>query len=426
MNVSIQKKAVRSNKKLSLIDQYLPDVLLIFFILQQFGYSYHISFGSVGLVLMAYLVRNDLSMSSLKIPFLLTLLILLSHLWCLVKYGYNENMLIIFRILLNAYFLFSILRFRSKINMPSHNLMILVTTVICLVAWYQLFIDRSLQVPPDYFAMGENLTFREDEHEYDLYKNKTRTSSIYSEPSYFGMILCSLYALILKSNMRFKFLIIVIIIFTQLMISSGLGIAGTVLITIVIANDISFKDLTYNQILFYIVIGLSVMACWLLLLSFLQKNHFSWAIIERILASENETDASLQVRFIDPFLLIWENFVNFDWLGVPNNTIDHFSYVIRHYRYFPGHNGILNLLIFYGLTGFTILILLSYQLRNPLEWILIIIIGSQNGGFLDYPKVLSLLFVIMALRGASITPKSSGRFSELNRHTNKIVIKYTK
>lgn len=390
------RDAYLNNNKVNWLDRHLPDVLLISFVLQQFGLSYHLSFGSVGLVLIAYLVRNNLSLAALKIPFLLTPLILLSYFWVLARYGYDERILSVFPTLISMFFLFAILRKGISIKLPSASVLVGVTLIICSVAWYQLFVDNSLQVPESYFAMGSNISLAEDSNVYDFYQNILRTDSIYSEPSYFGMVLCCLYVLFFYSTTKLKLPAILIIIITQLMAGSGLGIAGMLfLITFTLLKGFS------PQSILRLTVGVIAIIFMLVLLN-RSLDSFEWAIFERVTSASAEGDSSGNVRFLSPFILIFENIKNGDWIGVPSNFYDHFMYTNLYDSMgdFPGHNGILGILTLFGLFGLLMLVLLAKRLRSPLEWSLVLIIGSQNGGFLTYEKVFSLIFIILALRGA--------------------------
>lgn len=380
-----------NNNKFSWLDQYLPDALLIFFVLQQFGFSYHFSFGSVGLVLMAYLVRNDLSISFLKTPVLLTPLVLFSFVWVLARYGYDEKLLSLFPISISIFFLYAILRYEMAIKLPSANALIGVTVIICSVAWYQIIVDRTFQVPEYFFAMGSNISFTEDSDIYDLYKYSLRTNGIYSEPSYLGMVLCCLYLLLFSSDAKYRIPVMLFVVITQIVVGSGLGIVGMILLTFVLMRRMSFR-----YWLPFVLVSIAIM--WLLIGGVLSGYDFAFG--NRLASAGVAGDSSGVVRFLSPFLLIYENFINFDWFGVPSNFYSHYMYTNLYGSMsdFPGHNGILGLLIQFGLFGILMLVVLSKRLKSQVEWVVVLIIGSQNGSFLTYEKVFSLIFVILALR----------------------------
>lgn len=416
MNTAFQNRDTFLNvSKLNWLDKHLSDVLLVFFVLQQFGFSYHLSFGSVGLILIAYLVRNNLSVLHLRVPFLLTPLILLSYLWVLVRYGYDQRILSIYPTLISTFFLFAILCNGISIKMPTPKVLVGVTMIICSVAWYQLFVDRSLQVPEIYFAVGSNMSLTDDPSIYDFYKYILRTNSIYSEPSYFGMVLCCLYVLIFYSTTKLKLTVILIVTITQLIAGSGLGIAGMlILITLTFLKGFSIqKILRLKAKLITIILLLVILSRSL--------ESFEWAIFERVISSITEGDSSGTVRFFSPITLIFENFKNGDWIGVPSNFYDHFMYTNLYSTMgdFPGHNGILGLVIQFGLFGIVVLVALARRLRLSLELALVMIIGSQNGGFLTYEKVFSIIFIILVIRSVS-TKQNCCKSNAINPHVSNL------
>lgn len=371
----------------------IRNLLLVCFVLQQFGVNFHLSFGSLGLVLMAFLFRNKLSVTDFKVPLILISLVVLSFIWVLVKYGYDDQILRVFPVSIAILFLFSLLKPDRSIESPPVTFLVGVTLIISLVVWYQIFVDRALQVPEYLFAMGSNSSFSEDVSKYEFAKNALRSNGIYSEPSYMGMVLCCLFAFIFKSTGWLRNIGLLIIIVTQLISGSALGIIGLFFLMIVLVGRSSFKHLitvfVFGLLAQFIVTNMTAI-------------NFDFSFGDRIESVASASDGSTQARLISPFFLIYENIANFDWFGVPSNYFDHFLYTYLYVTMgdFPGHNGLLGMIMLYGIGGVAILYVLFSRLKNPLEWILVIIIGSQNGGFVTYEKVFSLLYVILTIRGA--------------------------
>ena len=374
----------------------LPNVLVFFFLLQQFGLSYHVSFGSAGLLLICYLTKHNIPLSSFKVPYIFTFLFTLSYFFVLIRYGYEKQLLRLLPTLVCAFFLLLILRYETSIKLPSASVLVGSTIIICLILWYQLFFDRSFQVPERFFSLGSNSSFSVNADVYDLYKYSLRSNGIYSEPSYLGMILCCMYVLIFKSTLKYKIPAMLLVIFTQILTGSGLGIVGLFVLTIALMHESSYRFSSRNIVFVVVIVPITIFVFTKMLSAY----DFSFA--SRLIDAKIGNDASFMVRFLNPFILIYENVINFDWLGVPSNFYDHFLYTRLYdtHASFPGHNGILGLLIQYGIVGILMLFVLLRQLRSPVEIVLLFIIGSQNGGFLTYEKVFSMLFVILALRGA--------------------------
>ena len=126
---------------------------------------------------------------------------------------------------------------------------------------------------------------------------------------------------------------------------------------------------------------------------------------------DKEGDASGNTRFIDPLKLIAYEFKNYNYFGVPSNTYNYFliTNLYQSTADFPMHNGILNLIIWFGIFGFIHLYCLIKKLNNSTEYILIFLVGFQNGNFYSYEKVFTIIYLIFFYRAISYaeTPKLS-------------------
>lgn len=402
----MQKIALTSLTKETLkinISKYYPTALLICFILQQIGLNYHFSFATLGLALSLYLVRHRIDKNSLQKSLWLCIAVSLSYFLVLARYGYQDQLLRSLPTIVSLAALVLLLNKELYIPAPSEKIISTIALFICSIAWYQLFIDKSLQLPEYLFAKGSNLSYTDDISIYAYHQNTLRANSIYTEPSYLGMILCCLYALISKNTIRRKNLIILIIIITQLLCGSALGIFGTALITAILIAKSSSKK---------VLLPILLIAPPLIHLLFSQLLHkYEFTLLTRMLNEGG--DASFLVRIVNPFFLIAENIANFDYLGIPSNFYDHFLYtgLYNSMGDFPGHNGILGLVLHYGIAGMLIIALILTKLKNPLEWCLFLIIFSQNGSFLSYDKVLTFTFTLMTTRYLSVQNSKTDRQS---------------
>lgn len=378
------------------LNSIFVNLCLVAFVFQQFGLNYHISFGSLGLILIWFITKESISSLNVKTPLKLVPMLLLSYLWVLIRYGYDEKILSIFPLTISVFFLFYLLRRNLYISPPSSALLTFLTVFLCVIAGYQLFFDKSFQIPPTYYAMGENLASADSMNVYEFYAYSLRANSIYSEPSYLGMILCCLYVLIFYSDALYKGPLLLLIFLTLILTGSGIGTVGLGILTLTMYADLSTRMKFYYS---------TAVLFGFLLIVFLASGvlgQYDFALFDRVSDFSRQGDTTFEIRFINPFILIFENVVNFDWFGVPSNFYDHFYYtnLYDNMEYFPGHNGILGLFIQFGVLGFIVLYLVFRQLLSPVEFALFFIIGSQNGALLTYEKAFSILFVLAVLRGS--------------------------
>ncbi len=372
------------------ISKYFSDIALITFVLQQLGPNYHISFSTFGLALTAYVARHKITKTAFQRAFLLCIAVSFSYSFTFIKYGYQDQLLRQFPTIISLFFLITLFRKNISIRPPTSGLVLVISISLCMITFYQLFVDRSLQLPGYLFAKGSNLFSADEQSSAEDLSNILRANGIYSEPSYLGMVLCCLYTMIITGRNRYKAYGALVILITQLLAGSALGIFGTILITLIFVAD-------HPRKYFMIVASIGALAITYALLDPLSGSH-ELHILNRV--TSEDSDASLAVRFFNPFILILENITNYDWFGVPSNFYQHFLYtgIYSGLGDFPGHNGILGMLIQYGLVGLIILISVFSQLKRPIEWCLLLIIASQSGGFLTYDKVLSLVLVILVVR----------------------------
>ena len=105
---------------------------------------------------------------------------------------------------------------------------------------------------------------------------------------------------------------------------------------------------------------------------------------------------SALARIIYPFALIKENVENWDLLGYPGDAYNHFWYtgLYASAGEYPGHNGILSLIISFGFVGMILLIWMLFQcsVGGGLGLFTLLIIASQSGNFLSYEKVFLMVY----------------------------------
>lgn len=383
------EKLVFTKKKYTLF----ANVLLMCFILQQLGFNYHLSFATIGIVLIFKILAQELGNEDFKNGLYVSLSILFCLLINLVE-GYNDEFFRVLRFSLNGFILFFLLNKNYCLPIPSKNFMFLVIFFLVFIVSYQVFVDPYFQIDQNFFSTKENLGIVENE-----INNRTiilRTNGIFSEPSYLGMVLCCIFSLIINSNNTDKFIKIlqsILLIFTLIISGSGLGLAGLILLSI----DYLLRMKLKKTILFFIMLSIILIT----IISILDSStNLTFSILERILTVKTDGDASGETRFLHPFNLIYYNFYNGRIFG---SLFDNYQFFLNTNLYtdpsdFPMHNGILNLIILFGIFGIWYIFKIIYKLNSSTEIILFLIVGMQNGNFFSYEKVFALVYILFTLR----------------------------
>jgi len=211
-------------------DLYLRRVvsyaLLPCFVLQHLGMNFHLSFGSLGLFLFVWCFRVKASTVNLaSVAFCLSM-IAGSFYWVLIRYGYTDEVGRLARYALCLVVLDQMLDKSIRLPLPTLRSLYLISAPICAFLAFQVLVDKSLQVPAQYFALGTNMSEAVNAADYEFHSAKIRGNGIYSEPSYFGMVACVLLAIALKSTSKMSVPLIMLLLVSIFMSGSGLGIFG--------------------------------------------------------------------------------------------------------------------------------------------------------------------------------------------------------
>jgi hypothetical protein len=375
-------------------NKILVGILLVCFVFQQIGFSYHLSFGTLGILVAIFFSRRQIKGRWIAESLIISAFVLVSYLWVVAKYGYTEGGLRVLRFAVCALFLLLLARKQVVIGRLNYVWLVFAIAVATIPAWIQIFVTKSFQVPLKYFAVGENLGLADSAFLYDFYANTLRANGIYSEPSYLGMVLCCLYSFVWFKKSIFRDVLIAYLWVTQLLVGSLLGVVGMVMLSLVFLwetrSEINIKILF--SIFAVVLVGVFVAL-------FLNENY-DFDVYNRVFSSDGQDDVSMQARILYPLILIYENMVNGDIFGIPINEFEHFLYtgLYTDYSSFPGHNGFLALITQNGFVGIFIVFIIVKRVRNLIELLLLVLIGSQSGNFLSYEKVFTMVFVLTVFR----------------------------
>jgi hypothetical protein len=364
------------------ISRSIGAVLLISLVFYHIGPNYHITFGSFGLGVMLYLSRNLISLWSAACFLLGGCLISLSYLVYVVNYESGAT-LQVFRMALNAAVLCFLVVVNTRVEIPSSKLIILCVMVVVFPIYYQFTVDPFFKISASFVAMADaNHVYLRDLSDFkDLVY--LRPVSIYLEPSSSGMVLACLAILgqFCKKNER---------LFLNLMILSALFMLNSLLGYLSVFGVYFYflvKGADKQQRKYILLFGvlLSVLGLY-------------YMILGRTL--ETGIDVSAMARIVNPFILIYENLKSNDFFGIPINSFEHFRYlnIYDDMSNYPGHNGLLSLLIGFGLSGLIILLLVFGSVNGFLSIFIILIIFSQNGNFLSYEKVFLATYMLAVTR----------------------------
>lgn len=364
------------------IGKHIGAALLISLVFYHVGPNYHISFGSFGLGIMLYLSRNLISLWSAACFLLGGCLIFFSYLVYIVSYETGAT-LQIFRMALNAAVLCFLVVVNTRIKIPSDKLIILCVIVVVFPIYYQFIVDPFFKISASYVAMANaNHVYLRDLSDFkDL--TYLRPVSIYLEPSSSGMVLACLAILGQFCNKNKRLFINLMILSAIYMLNSLLGYVSVFGVYFYYLINAANKQ--QRKYIFVLGMLLSVLGLYYL-------------TVGRTL--ETGVDESTMARIINPFILIYENFKNNDFFGIPVNSFEHFKYLNLYDELsnYPGHNGLLSMLIGFGFSGLIILLLVFSSMHGFLSIFIVFIIFSQNGNFLSYEKVFLATYMIAIIR----------------------------
>jgi hypothetical protein len=379
-------------------------LIFVLAISHQFGLNYHFSLGAIGLYIILVMHIKRLLNFNVYVGLALSVGVLLSYWWVIVRYGYAEwgDTARVMRYMFCMFAFSALIGQKLQIRPPPTSLIAVASFVLVAVALYQGFIDRSAQINPSLFALGENTGFTEDQQIYRYYENSIRVNSIYSEASVYGMMLVCLFAALSGRLGRLAAACRVALVFAAAISGSGLaavGMAGALLLQGLRRGN------TKNFALYWAAIAGGTVGLFALF-GYLSKSY-DFELFDR-LAGGAASDTSAQARVFGPFVLIWENLANGDIFGIPVNSFSHFFYTGAYLDLddYPGHNGILSTLIHFGLIGVLALGWAFNQVRGPLALWMVLIIGSQSGNFFSYEKVFLMLYFSSLVSTLNHNPRS--------------------
>lgn len=373
---------------------------MLCFYFQQLGLSYHISFATLGLLVLFLLEHKNISYNNTINAFAVAASIIILLIINLAEIGYSSEYLRIIRVSFCAFILFLLINRTNYLPLPNNKLFFSLIVGLLAIVFYQILIDPSLQIPSIYFSGLENLGDLENSinpiNLINLPTYTLRTNGIFSEPSYLGMMLSCIYLFLLNSNnylkRNTKYILIILIIIAILISGSGIGIFSLIIISIYYLRINKFKN--------FIPIVIILFLLFIFIKTIQSSVDISFSLLERFVDSGSEFDHSSEVRFFNPFLLIADNLYHGKLFGVLLNNYD---YYLRTGLYlseedFPMHNGVINLIIMYGFFGIWYILKLAKNLNSTDEYIIVLTIGMQNGSFFSYEKVFLIIYVVYTLR----------------------------
>jgi len=372
------------------LQSYYYFFAFICFILHQFGPSYHLSFGSLGLLLLVLLLHSKIRTSSLIISIAAVSAIFISYSVHIINYGDDGGLLRIGRFAFNAFVLFLLLDKQNYLPTPSAKLVLISTSSLLTFAIYQNFYDPSLRMPAAWFALSADIDQAGDF--YLATKETLRASGPYSEPSVLGMVFCCLYAFGLRLESKYRKFSSLLCTFGVLLSGSLLGLVGL--------GALYFSSIQNRKIgIKKILIGAPALA--ILAFALVSLTGYGLAFLDRTYEESQWFDVSTQARLIKPFSLILEIFSDYNFLGFPGDIYTQYlsTGIYDSQGNFPGHNGFLGLIMSFGLFGAWFIWLAFNQALSLEEGMLLLLIGSQSGNFLSYEKIFLMIFVILSTRG---------------------------
>jgi hypothetical protein len=273
------------------------------------------------------------------------------------------------------------------------------------------FVPSYMFVSSDDLALGASWTAHAEENGLVL---SIRPSSLYSEPSYFGLILLFLHVLILlhreaKASLAMSLFIILI----STIISSGLAIVANITVAVFHHNRNAIPKL---------IISVAILGVLMLLLSMLG------GLPDRLTAFLDGTDASANVRLWQPLTILSRAIAESPFGFPTTGALSYFIYLgdVAPRGEQPFQNGLFNLILSYGVTSPLILAIIFQGGQSALGRIFIFFALVQNGSYSEIDKLVLITIVCcvipkpetsanpiaVSMRGPSL---NNARFRELSR-----------
>lgn len=217
-----------------------------------------------------------------------------------------------------------------------------------------------------------------------------RPSATFSEPSYLGMVCCCLFVMAGRTHTGTqRFTIFALLFMVCVVASTALGILGVLALY---GTSVAKENARIAP-----VVGMLGLVVGFLALFMIGAEKMAPGRLGLLLSGR---DISGLARFYEPFALILHN-AEHQFFGVPATEAavyyDRFG-LIPALDDPPLHNGLLNLLIFYGYGGLVLLFLLFSSLKTTEERLLLLIVGMQNGEIFSYSKVALLVLVVWVVK----------------------------
>jgi len=371
-----------------LYNKLLSLTLFICFILYQYGFNYHVSFGSLGLFITIILGYKYKTSIGINLSVLIPVLILTCFTFHLIKYGESAFFTRVLRYSFTAWALYFLLNSTRSILPPPEKLLLFIVCILLFVAWYQNYVDPFAKAPNELMALKTSYLDTDSFKEIidSQLGNKLRASGLYTEPSVLSLVSSCLLILTLSYSTKLKVIITILILCTVVLSGSLLGYIGV----------LGFLFLNYKNEMFFNkkVLFVFVLAIPLGLFA------LTGLLEERAADSGQMIDSSTMARVVYPFVIIFENFRNFDLLGYCGDIYNHFLYlgIYDTPGNYPGHNGLLATVQAYGIFGVLMIFLLFKRLNSSIEYFIIFLIGSQSGNFFSYEKVFLMVYMVLVYR----------------------------
>jgi hypothetical protein len=388
-----------------LLREHIPTLLFVCCVFYQYGFSYHLSLGSLGLIVLLLVGWRHITTTSLILSIFIPALIITAYVFHLVKYGESEYLARILRYCFTAWLLFLLIIPNLSIKRPPVSLVFSALSMMIFFALYQNFIDPFAKASNSLMALKTE--FLDVSNVADIYVSEQngqyRASGPYTEPSVLALLASCLLLIGQCYKERTKRYIIGMSLTVIFLSGSLLGYIGFIGIMF-----LAYKKQLLESRLSTVVVLLAMPAVFY---------AFTFLLEGRSFEGDNLLDSSLLARVVYPFIIIYENFMNNDFLGYCGDLYTHFLSlgIYNSPGGYPGHNGFLALIQMFGVFGIIIIVFLFRRLESPIEYFIVFLIGSQSGNFFSYEKVFLMVYMILICRHISVIKLSNepGRKVEL-------------
>lgn len=245
-------------------------------------------------------------------------------------------------------------------------------------AGQNFFVPAFMFTNSDDPALGSSWADHAEEHSLEL---AIRPASLYSEPSYFGLILLFVHLIvILRGRSTTSLIMSAGVIAVSALIASGFAVATNVTIAMVYYNRRS----AINLLIFFTAAVAVAFFVWSL--------DFTPQRIQSIL---DGSDASTSIRIVQPFNIIAEALTQSPFGFPVTGASSYFVYTgeLNAYSDRPFQNGFFNLILSFGLLSFPILVLLFSGSRTLIGRLFILFALFQNGAYSEVDKVVLISIV---------------------------------